>query len=250
MKQFLLTTAGVFAGLLLFFIGLPLIILIMAAGAPAPMARSAVLELDLRQDLTDQEPQNPFSFFTGTTLSVMRIVHTLHAAETDDRVKSVLIRLPDTGMAPAAADEIRLAVKRLRAAGKPVYAHSQGLYPAGVVTSTYELGASADQLWMQPGSFFQAAGFATDDLFFKRVFDKYGVKPQYEQRYEYKNAVNPYPCTTTTPPPTRRRSCRGWARSTAPRWLARRPTARRTRPPCAPRSRPLRWPPTTPAPVG
>ena len=192
MKQFLLTTAGVFAGLLLFFIGLPLVILIMAAGAPAPMARSAVLNLDLRQDLTDQEPQNPFSFFTGTTLSVMRIVHTLHAAETDDRVKGVLIRLPDTGMAPAAADELRLAVKRLRAAGKPVYAHSQGLYPAGVVTSTYELGASADQLWMQPGAFFQAAGFATDDLFFKRFFDKYGVKPQYEQRYEYKNAVNPY----------------------------------------------------------
>jgi protease IV len=192
MKQFLLTTAGVFAGLLLFFIGLPLIFLVLASSLPKPVTQAAVLNLDLRQALADQDSQNPFAAFTGSKLSVMRVIQTLHAAETDGRVKGVLIRLPDAGMAPAAADEIRLAVKRLRAAGKPVYAHSQGLYPAGVVTSTYELGASADQLWMQPGAFFQAAGFATDDLFFKRLFDKYGVKPQYEQRYEYKNAVNPY----------------------------------------------------------
>ena len=180
-----------FAGLLLFFIGAAAGILIWRP-APPPHGPPGGAEPRPARGLTDQEPQNPFACFSGTTLSVMRSSIPCAAAEKDTRVKGVLIRLPDTGMAPAAADELRLAVKRLRAAGKPVYAHSQGLYPAGVVTSTYELGASADQIWMQPGAFFQAAGFATDDLFFKRFFDKYGVKPQYEQRYEYKNAVNPY----------------------------------------------------------
>ncbi len=29
-------------------------------------------------------------------------------------------------------------------------------------------------------------------MFLKRAFDKYGVQADYEQRYEYKNAVNPY----------------------------------------------------------
>ena len=45
---------------------------------------------------------------------------------------------------------------------------------------------------MQPGAPFQATGIAVQDVFFKRLFDKYGVKPDFEQRYEYKNAVNGY----------------------------------------------------------
>jgi protease-4 len=36
-------------------------------------------------------------------------------------------------------------------------------------------------------------------MFFKRFFDKYGVKAEYEQRYEYKNAVNPYLYSDYTP---------------------------------------------------
>jgi protease-4 len=54
------------------------------------------------------------------------------------------------------------------------------------------LGAASDEFWMQPGAPFQATGIAVEDVFFKRLFDKYGVKPEFEQRYEYKNAVNGY----------------------------------------------------------
>jgi protease-4 len=36
-------------------------------------------------------------------------------------------------------------------------------------------------------------------VFFKRFFDKYGIKADYEQRYEYKNAVNPYLYDDYTP---------------------------------------------------
>ena len=65
------------------------------------------------------------------------------------------------------ADELRQAFIRFRASGKPMMAHSQGLYPSGAVTSTYMLGAAADQLWMQPDSAFQATGFAVEDMFIK-----------------------------------------------------------------------------------
>ena len=40
------------------------------------------------------------------------------------------------------------------------------------------------------GAPFQVTGLAMEDLFYKRLFDKYGVKPDFQQRYEYKNAVN------------------------------------------------------------
>jgi protease-4 len=202
MKQFLLTMAGVFAGLLLFVVGVPFLLIVMAASAaraPATPAH-AVLTLDLRQQITDQDPQNPLAAFRGGGLSVMSIVETLRAAETDDKVRAVYVRLPEGGIAPAAADELREAFIHFRKVGKkPVWAYSQGLYPSGIVTSTYMLGAASDQFWMQPSSSFQATGITSEDLFFKRAFDNYGITPQYQQRYEYKNAVNPYLYSDYTP---------------------------------------------------
>ena len=201
MKQFLLTMAGVFAGLALFFIGIPflLISLVMSATHPAATPSSSVLSLDLRGGVTDQEPATLFGVFGQHSMSVMRIVQTLHRAQADDRVKALFVRLPDAGIEPGEADELRLAVRAFHAAGKPVYAFSQGLYPAGVITSTYMLGAAADEFWMQPGAPFQATGLANQGLFFKRLFDRYGVKADFEQRYQYKTAVNGYLYDDYTP---------------------------------------------------
>ena len=201
MKQFLTTMAGVFAGLLLFMVGVPFLLIVMAAGAarPAPPPNQIVLQLDLRESLTDQNLQNPLGGFGRRNLSVMAIVEALWAASEDRRVKGLLIRLPEVGMEPGAADEIRLAIKRFEASGKPVIAHSQGLYQAGVVSSTYMVGASAGELWMQPGAALQVTGLAVEDVFFKRFFDEYRLEADYQQRKEFKNAVNGYLHSDYTP---------------------------------------------------
>jgi protease-4 len=201
MKQFLITAAGVFAGLMIFLIGVPIVLVALAANAAGPQAvpAKAVLELDLRDPLTDQSPQNPLLGIGHRSNSVMSVVEVLHRAEDDDRVKALFVRLPEGGLEPGAADEIAAAFRRFRAAGKTVVVHSQGLYPSGVVTATYMLGAAADEFWMQPGASFQVTGLAAEDIFLKRFFDKYGVRADYEQRYEYKNAVNGYLYDDYTP---------------------------------------------------
>ena len=202
MKQFLLTMAGVFAGLFLFVVVVPFILIMAAIGSAtskAPTPGNTVLELDLRDGLTDQAPANPFAAFGGSGLSTMRIVDTLAQAEKDDRVKALLIRLPEAGMTPATADEVRQAVRRFRASGKIVIAHSQGFQPVGTTVSSYMVGAAASELWMQNTAAFQLAGFSADSIFLGRAFDRYGVDAQFEQRYEYKNAVNEYTESDFTP---------------------------------------------------
>ncbi len=202
MKQFLITAAGVFAGLMIFLIGVPFVLISMALGAagPAPTPDRTVLQLDLRRPLSDQAPSNPLAGLgRGGGVSVMSIVETLRRAERDDKIKGILVRLPEDGMEPAMADEIGQAMGRFRAAGKPIIAHSQGLYPAGVITATYQVGAAASELWLQPGASLQVTGLASEDIFLKRFFDKYGVVPQYEQRQEYKNAVNGFTQSDYTP---------------------------------------------------
>ena len=203
MKQFFLTVAGVFAGLFLFLVVVPFVLIaaaVSSASSHEPVAAHSVLELDLRDGLTDQTPTNPFALFGGSGLSTLQIVDTLAQAADDDRVKVLLIRLPEAGgVTPAAADEIRQAVRRFRRSGKPVIAHSQGFQPVGTSISSYMLGASASELWMQNTASFQVAGFSTDSIFLGRAFDRYGVDAQFEQRYEYKNAVNEFTESDFTP---------------------------------------------------
>jgi len=202
MKQFFLTVLGVFTGLILFLVVLPIVLIIGAAATAAPTSTPAntVLELDLRQGITDQESDNPFASFGGSGLSVMEVVDVLAQAERDSAVKVLLIRLPEAGINPASADEIRQAVRRFRAAGKPVIAHSQGFLPVGTVISSYMVGASASELWMQNTASFQATGFSADSIFLGRAFERYGVDAQFEQRYEYKNAVNEFTQSDYTGP--------------------------------------------------
>ena len=156
------------------------------------MSDHSVLVLDLRGGLTDQPPPGPFAALSGHIGSVIGVEQVLREAGRDDHVKGLLVRLPEGGIAPAAADELRLAFKAFRAAGKPILAHSQGFYADATVVSTYELAAASGDVWMQPAASFQVTGLARDDIFFKRFFDLHGVKADFQQRYEYKTAVNPF----------------------------------------------------------
>ncbi len=202
MKQFFLTVLGVFTGLILFLVVVPVVLLTMAVASSSKPTTpaAAVLELDLRAGVSDQPSTNPFAAFSGSGLSAIQVVDVLAQASEDRSVKGLLIRLPEAGMTPATADELRQAIHRFRKSGKPVIAHSQGFAPAGAVMSTYMVGTSADELWMQNTSGFQATGFSADSVFLGRAFAKYGVKADFEQRYEYKNAVNEYTQSDYTGP--------------------------------------------------
>lgn len=230
MKQFIITVLGVVVGLFLFFVGGLFVLGAVAAGSMKPVATAAdtVLSLDLREGLTDQDSPNPILSLGGGSLSVMTVVQTLRHAEGDQHVKGLFIRLPEGGMDPAAADELRQAVQRFRAARKAVFVHSQGLYASGIATSTYMLAASADEFWMQPGAPFEATGVSTEDIFFKRAFDKYGVTADFEQREEYKNAVNPYLFSDYTLP--HRQSQQAWMTSIYQAGLANAAADRKLRP--------------------
>ena len=92
---------------------------------------------------------------------------------------------------------MRDALKRFRAAGKFVIAHSQSFYSGGL--GEYVVAAASDEIWMQPVSTFFSAGSSSSTLFVKGLFDKVEATPQFVQRREYKNAVNMFTETDFTP---------------------------------------------------
>ncbi|HWA23958.1 MAG TPA: signal peptide peptidase SppA [Caulobacterales bacterium] len=190
MKQFLITVAGVVVGLVLFLIVGPMLLIgAISAGSKAPATPSAVvLDLDLRRPIADAKGANPFSSLSGKP-SAVEILRKLEAAAKDDKVKGVYVRANVTGTYAAQAEELRTALAKVKAAKKFVIAHIQN---DSLQTSLagYMTVAGADEIWLQDAGDFQPMGIISETMFLGGTLEKFHVVAQFEQREEYKNAVN------------------------------------------------------------
>ena len=188
-KVFFITVAGVVAGLFAFFLLITLFIMgLGAANATGPSSDPIVLELDLRTGLLDA-PVQP-TLFSGTPQSVLGTVRALERAEDDNQIKGLFIRGESLGLAPASAEELRLAILDFRAAGKFVITHAQGLNSTSIMP--YQAIAASDEIWLQESESLATAGVYSQAEFFGGVMEKIGAKPEFFRHGDYKTAVNSY----------------------------------------------------------
>lgn len=195
MKQFLITVAGVLAGLILFlFIGPMLLfgMLVASFGGQPAQPSHMVLALDLREPLTDQRPANPFASFGGGSSALLDVLAKIDGARTDNAVEGIYIRANTGGMQAAQAEELRAALAAFRASGKFVVAHLQN---DGVRMGMpgYMAIADSDEVWLQETSEFQPMGMSAEVTFFGQTLERYHLQAQFEQREDYKT----YPNTLT-----------------------------------------------------
>jgi len=179
------------AALLLLLVALLVFGLIRGDGLPSNM----VLALDLRKPLADS---SNVDFALGAQpVTVMDIVLALDAAERDPRVKGVSLRVGSADLPIAQAEEIGAALRKFRASGKFVIAHSQGFLAAGL--GDYLAATGATEIWMQPKSPFTAAGEGGGALFLRGLLDKINADPQIVKRADYKSAADEFMEKNMTP---------------------------------------------------
>ncbi|MDP3736363.1 MAG: signal peptide peptidase SppA [Hyphomonadaceae bacterium] len=190
MRTFLLTFLGGLAALLVFFVLLPLVLILsfMPSGEPAPV-RNAVLELDLRNGYPDQPASDSVSALFSQ-LSFVEVLLRLNAAADDPNIKGVFVRASEMDLGSSRAEELREAFLRLKAKDKFIIAHSQGFLASG--PSSYRAVSTADEIWMQPGTSFETPGITFETLFLGRAMNLVHVTPEIEQFYEFKNAADVY----------------------------------------------------------
>ncbi|MEO0714154.1 MAG: signal peptide peptidase SppA [Pseudomonadota bacterium] len=200
MKTFLLSAAGAFAAILLFFLSIIVFVsgAVGAVSSPPEKPDSVVLSLDLRDPLSDQAPTIGLAAFSGTQ-GFTTVLTKLRAAETDDMVKGLYIRASETSFGSARAEELRDALIDFQAAGKFVIAHSQGIYGTSSPSALRAITA-ADEVWLQPGGVVFANGLSFETEFLKGLFDNLSITADIIALYEYKNAPNTYQETTYTEP--------------------------------------------------
>jgi protease-4 len=165
--------------------------LVQGDGLPSNM----VLALDLRSPLVDST--NGDFAFTAAPVTVMDVVLGLDAAERDPRVKGAVLRIGSANLSIAEAEEIGAAIKKFRASGKFVIAHSQGFLASGL--GDYLTASGADEIWMQPKSPFTAAGEGGSQIFLRGLLDKLNADPQIVKRADYKSAADQFMEKNMTP---------------------------------------------------
>ncbi|MEN2992428.1 MAG: signal peptide peptidase SppA [Bacteroidia bacterium] len=111
----------------------------------------------------------------------------LEKAAQSEKVKGVMLRLGNLSASPAQVQQIGRWLRQFKTrAKKPVYAY--GDYFSEL---TYYLAAYADTIAMYPraGTFLEWNGLVSEQIFFKRLLDKWGIKPRLFRTGGYKSAA-------------------------------------------------------------
>ncbi|NOK11634.1 signal peptide peptidase SppA [Corallococcus exercitus] len=192
MKRFFIGALAFIGALSILFVVGVVGLLMLAASSKPGVPSNLVLELDLQQPLPEYTLDTSLAGAFGEEPTSLRdVVEGLEKARTDPRVKSLVVRVGQPGSA-AQVQELRDAVKAFRASGKRAVAYADGFGEAGNGTGAYYLASAFDAVYIQPSGDVGLTGLVMETPFARDAFAKFGVKPEFGKRAEYKNAVNTF----------------------------------------------------------
>ena len=150
-----------------------------------------LLELDLTEPLVAPEADDPIARLRARSRRLLRpTLRALHEAADDRHVVGLIAKVG--GMWPwGTMQELRRGVQTFAASGKPTLAWVETFGELGSRgMSAYVLATAFGELWLQPGGEIGLLGVGIETTFVRGTLDRLGIEPQFEQRYEYKNAAD------------------------------------------------------------
>ena len=201
MKGFFKTILATLVALTLFVvIGVALLGVVLSSGQGTPTIEDkTLLTLDLSIPIVDKPPREDFGLVLDQALNQRRqgvqvlreLITALDRGATDERISGLFIKgqVARSGYRSgwAALRELRRAIERFRASGKPVIAWHEELDEA-----TLYVVSAASHLVLHPLGTLEFNGLGTEVFYFKKAFDRYGVQVQVARVGKYKSAVEPF----------------------------------------------------------
>lgn len=203
MIQFLKYVLATIVGLFLFSV---LSIFLLAgigsafssSSAETSVAENSVLKIDLNQVVTENAPEkDPFSeiFSDGPgKIGLVDIKETLANAKLDPNIKGIYLKIEYPMAGFATIEEIRNALIDFKKSKKFVYTYAEVMTEQAMY-----LASVADKSYINPAGGVEFNGLDAELIFFKKMFDKVGIKPVIFRVGEFKSAVEPFIRTDMSP---------------------------------------------------
>ena len=154
---------------------------------------TAILELDLEQQLVEYVPEDPIAqalSLAEEQLTLRQVTEALERATGDPRVVGIFARVGAAPMGMAVIQELRDAVMAFRKEGKFAVAHAETFGEFGPGSGAYYLATSFDEVYLQPSGDLGLTGIIYESPFLKGAMDKLHIQPRLSKRKEHKNAAN------------------------------------------------------------
>ena len=165
----------------------------LKSGMKGSVPSKVVLELDLEQPIDEWAPPDPFAeALQRRRMTIHDLVDALEEAAGDERVVGLVARVGAAPMGMGRIQEVRDAVARFRESGKPAVAYAETFGEFGPGMTGYYLATAFDTIYLQPSGDVFLTGLIYETPFLKGMFEKMGVEPRWDHRWEYKNAMNTF----------------------------------------------------------
>ena len=205
MKQFFKFVFATMTGIILLFL---LFIGIVAAIASAAgkekkstIEANSILALDLNYRIPEVTDNNPFAGLSVGNMNPKKAVGLteiracIKKAKTDDNIKGIYLELGINDNGFATLEAIRQSLLDFKKSGKFVYAYGE------VITQkAYYLATAADKIYMNPNGGMELRGLGREIMYFKGMFDKYGIEVQDFHCGAFKSAIEPFVRTDMSEP--------------------------------------------------
>ena len=123
----------------------------------------------------DTNPQLPLTHFD--------VVTSLQRAAVDEKVEAIVVEVDQAGFSLAQLQEIKRGLEAVRSAGKEVWLYSDGLN-----IKTALLGSAASEFVLNPEGDVSMSGLYSENMYFKGLLDKVGVKVDVVHIGDFKSA--------------------------------------------------------------
>ncbi len=159
----------------------------MKLGKKSKIKDHSYLVVDIYGNLPEYDPPGSgiSSMLGGKPETLNRILNNLMKARVDKRIDGVILKVSmsnNGGM--AAFQEIREAVRKVRAAGKPVYAFSDAMDRNALF-----LASSCDSIYMPSNGYFYFTGLSLTSEHLSGSLEKLGIKVNLHKIKDYKSAA-------------------------------------------------------------
>jgi protease IV len=180
---------------LLILLSLVAVILVAASPEIARVPNLAALVIEPQGAIVEQASGGPLDRALAEAsgqqefeMQLRDIVEAIHRAQTDTRIKLIVLDLDGlTSAGIVKLEEIASALRDFRAAGKQVIAVGQAFDQ-----QQYYLASQADHIYLDPHGQVLVTGFDYYTQYYKEALDKLGVTINVFKAGKYKSAVEPF----------------------------------------------------------
>ncbi|MEM9823892.1 MAG: signal peptide peptidase SppA [Bacteroidota bacterium] len=157
---------------------------------PEAISANSILTLSFDEEIperTNNTQSGDITFANEAVLGLHDIVGAIEYAQTDDKIKGILLDLGTVSIGRASNKVVREALMDFKTSGKFILAYSQYYNQ-----SSYYLASVADEILVHPLGNVDFLGYSAELPFFKDLLDRMDVKVQVFYAGQYKSATEPF----------------------------------------------------------